>query len=273
MVPRRLKKEFRPGIAGAKYLKEIIRQIGNIVQWLSTCDTELVSKSRHQLWNEVGYLQMEMLAYEAIYSQRTEDQLWALMRLSRMRGKKVVEVIEQILDNPAVSGEVRKAAEELLKDSNVIDPSSAVSAKSSRFIEIHSEGSVYYTETEEKSVSEKGDTYNVSGQAGSVGREAETHAQDMSFNQSGNQFGTEINLNTLATELSTLRKKLKEEATEPEQDLVLASVASAEIEAKRGNKHKVYEYLSKTSQWVLDTATKIGVSVAVAAIKEALGVN
>lgn len=115
-----------------------------------------------------------------------------------------------------------------------------------------------------------GDKYTV-GQAGAVG--PHSHAHDINFNQVWNQTSDHIDLSTLARELADLRQALKIEASEAEHDAVIGTIASAEIEAKRHDGPKALEYLSKASQWALDIASKIGVTVASSAIKKSLGIE
>ena len=113
------------------------------------------------------------------------------------------------------------------------------------------------------------ETYNIKGQTGAVGPGA--HAHDMTFNQIWNEIKDEINLSALTKELAELRSTLKEEATEPEHDMSIGAIASAESSAKEGNGPKALEYLKKAGTWALDKATKISVPVATAALKAALG--
>jgi len=112
------------------------------------------------------------------------------------------------------------------------------------------------------------DKYEV-GQAGAVG--PDSHAHDMTFTQVWHQAESQIDLAQLVNELSTLRSKLKEEATEPEHDSAIGEVASAEISAKEGDGPTTLEHLAKAGKWVLAVAKKIGVPIAVAALKAALG--
>ena len=113
-----------------------------------------------------------------------------------------------------------------------------------------------------------GDTYNA-GQVGAQGPGA--HAHDMTFNQLWSQSGRSIDLQALAGELSTLRQHLRQEAVEPEHDVAIGAVANAEVAAKEGNGPKTLEWLGKAGNWTLDNAAKIGVGVATAALKTALG--
>ncbi|HET9533305.1 MAG TPA: hypothetical protein VFQ92_23325 [Blastocatellia bacterium] len=115
-----------------------------------------------------------------------------------------------------------------------------------------------------------GDKYNV-GQAGAVG--PHSHAHDMNFNQIWNQMSGDVSPAQLADDLAKLREALLKEAKEPEEYSQIGAVASAEVEAKNGQGSKALEYLSKTGKWVLDVATKIGTTVAAAAIKESLGIK
>jgi uncharacterized protein YjbI with pentapeptide repeats len=113
-----------------------------------------------------------------------------------------------------------------------------------------------------------GDKY-IAGQVGAQGPSA--HAHDMTFNQLWSQSGRSIDLQALAAELSTLRRHLRQEAVEPEHDVAVGVVANAEVAAKEGNGPKALEWLGKAGKWTLDNAVKIGVGVATAAIKTALG--
>ena len=75
----------------------------------------------------------------------------------------------------------------------------------------------------------------------------------------------EINLLELAEDL---RKLKKEFATSDEASEALTSAISA---AEKENGAKALKHLGKVGQWVLDTATRIGADVAVAAIKRIYG--
>ncbi len=107
------------------------------------------------------------------------------------------------------------------------------------------------------------------GQAGAVG--PHSHAHDMTFNQIWNQVSKEIDLSDLTKELSLLRIQLKKEAAEAEHDAAIGEIASAEVAAKEGDGPKAMEHLAKAGKWAFDIATKIGVAVAAAALKSALG--
>jgi hypothetical protein len=113
-----------------------------------------------------------------------------------------------------------------------------------------------------------GDKY-IAGQVGAQGPHA--HAHDISFHQLWNQSGQSLDLQALATQLATLRQHLRQEAVEPEHDAAIGVIANAEMAAKEGNGPKTFEFLSKAGQWTLDNAAKIGVGVATAALKTALG--
>ena len=112
-----------------------------------------------------------------------------------------------------------------------------------------------------------GDIYNV-GQGGAIGPNAQVH--DMTFNQIWNQIQGSIELLKLAEELSRLRRAMKQEAIEPEQDIAISEVAKAEQAAKSGNGPKVLEHLKSAGKWALDVATKIGTSLTVEVIKKSI---
>ncbi len=112
------------------------------------------------------------------------------------------------------------------------------------------------------------DKYDVKGQTGAVG--AGAHAHDMTFNQIWNENKNDIDLPALAAELSKLRLKLKDEATEAEHYSSMGAVASAESCAKKGDGPGALEHLSKAGKWALGIAEKIGVPVATEALKVAV---
>lgn len=109
------------------------------------------------------------------------------------------------------------------------------------------------------------DIYNVTGQAGAVGPDA--HAHDNTFQQI--QGG--IDLPKLAEELGFLRTALKGEATGTrEQDKAIGVVADAEEAAAKGDGQTALRYLQNAGKWTLGVAEKIGVAVAVEALKKAM---
>lgn len=114
-----------------------------------------------------------------------------------------------------------------------------------------------------------GDRYSA-GQAGVQGPGA--HAHDMTFNQIWTQSGDGIDLRALGGDLEGLREHLRGAANLPEHDVAIGAVANAEIAAKAGDGPGALAWLAKAGEWALDNASKIGVGVAVAALKAALGV-
>ena len=113
-----------------------------------------------------------------------------------------------------------------------------------------------------------GDRYEAN-QVGAQGPHA--HAHDMTFNQVWNQTKDQIDLPTLAKELNALRNEMQKSAKEAEDFSEIGTVATAEIEAQKGDGPKVLSTLAKAGKWTLSLAEKIGVGVATAAIKAACG--
>ena len=114
-----------------------------------------------------------------------------------------------------------------------------------------------------------GDNINVSGGQGNViGRGAISQANV--FNQWNNS-AEDMNLEALSKELETLRAKLKAEASAPEHDAAVGAVAQAQVEAKKGNGAKAFEYLAQAGKWTLDVAKTVAVPVATQALKAAIG--
>ncbi|MCC6930547.1 MAG: hypothetical protein IT359_16285 [Gemmatimonadaceae bacterium] len=113
-----------------------------------------------------------------------------------------------------------------------------------------------------------GNTYNVSGgQVGAVGDNAT--ASNNTFVQN-NALAPGVDLAVLATELEQLRTRMREEARTPAEDRALAAVGEAQEAAKKNDRAGVVKHLKAAGAWALDAATKIGVALATAVLKETL---
>jgi hypothetical protein len=114
-----------------------------------------------------------------------------------------------------------------------------------------------------------GDNYNV-GNAGSVGPHSQAH--NTTFIQGGEQLDKSVDLAQLADELSKLRQAMRSENSiegNADKDVAISQIAQAEKAAKDKQPSKVVEYLNSAGKWALEIASKIGVSLAVEAIKQA----
>jgi len=112
-----------------------------------------------------------------------------------------------------------------------------------------------------------GDKYEV-GQAGAVGPNA--HGHDMQFNQIWHKSSEQIDLSQLHNELSVLRNELKNQAATPEQDIVVGSIAEAELAAKEGNGPQVMKHLARAGKWAIEVAETIGTRVAAEVIAKSI---
>lgn len=89
--------------------------------------------------------------------------------------------------------------------------------------------------------------------------------------QSWHQLQSQVDLQVLATQLSTLRAELRKTAASREDDAQLGVLAEAEAEATRGNGSRVLEILKGVGKNVLETAKQVGVEVVVKLILAAHG--
>ena len=113
-----------------------------------------------------------------------------------------------------------------------------------------------------------GDSYKAS-QVGAMGPGAQAH--DMTFHQVSVQQLGHLDMRTLAIELASLRREMKQVATEPEHDTAIGQIAAAETAAKMGDTVTMLQHLKSAGKWGFDVATKIGASVASEAIKKSIG--
>jgi len=104
------------------------------------------------------------------------------------------------------------------------------------------------------------------GTQGAVGDNAQ--ASNNTFN-TWNQSGGD--LKALAGELAQLRAELGKQAKSPEEFESATAIAKAEAAAQKGDGSSVFENLKSAGKWALETATSIGIPVAIQAIKAALG--
>jgi len=115
-------------------------------------------------------------------------------------------------------------------------------------------------------MSKEGDTYNV-GQGVGVGRNVRMN--NTTVNQAQ---GTEtLDLPALADQLAKLRAEMKKQATEPDHDVSVGAIAAAESAAKNGDEKSVLDHLKNAGQWAMEIGLKVGVPVAIEAIKKASG--
>lgn len=91
------------------------------------------------------------------------------------------------------------------------------------------------------------------------------------FSQASARGIPNVDLAELAKELTSLRTQMAKVAEQPDQFASLGEVAAAEIAAKAGNGPLVFEKLKSAGIWFWQTAEKIGIGVATAAAKQALG--
>jgi hypothetical protein len=113
-----------------------------------------------------------------------------------------------------------------------------------------------------------GDQYTAN-QAGAQGPNA--HVHDVTFNQIWEASGEDLDLKTLADELAELCARLRQDASESEQALSAGAVDAAEKAAAQGDGPKALKFLGQAGRWALDVATQLGLTVAEAALRMAMG--
>ncbi len=108
------------------------------------------------------------------------------------------------------------------------------------------------------------------GQVGAIGDN--NTVTDAEFFQTNTAASVAIDLQALVLELSILRESLITRANTPEHFVAIAEVAAAEQAATNGDREGTLSSLKKAGAWMWDTASKIGIGVATAAVKQQLGV-
>ena len=77
---------------------------------------------------------------------------------------------------------------------------------------------------------------------------------------------------SLAMELARLRAELEVQATDDRYKYADAAIRAAQLAAQGDDGPAALSHLARVGKWVLPVATKIGTTVAAAAIKAAMGV-
>lgn len=109
--------------------------------------------------------------------------------------------------------------------------------------------------------------YTNLGQVGAMGDNAKVET----LTQNWEAAAGDLDLATLARELETLRASMQPDAISGPQLRSVAAVVEAKEAAEAGDGKGVMAALNKAGTWAFDTAGKIGVGVAIAALKTALG--
>lgn len=82
----------------------------------------------------------------------------------------------------------------------------------------------------------------------------------------------DLDLGALVQDLDTLREAMKNEATDPNHDLAIAEIVQARSAAEEGDGPTALQRLASAGKWAFEVATKIGTTVAAAALKTSLGI-
>lgn len=113
-----------------------------------------------------------------------------------------------------------------------------------------------------------GDIYQNSGSQ--IGGQGSGSTNSGSFHQ-GVVSGTTVDFGLLATELAEIRTQMARADLSHAESVEIDAVAEAESAAGLKDGPAVLRALSKVGSWTINTSTKVGVGVATAAIKAALG--
>jgi hypothetical protein len=82
---------------------------------------------------------------------------------------------------------------------------------------------------------------------------------------------TDSDLSALAQELGLLKQKMQDNATTSAQIDAVEEIALAEMAAQRNDVEKTFKRLRSAGEWALETADKLELSLAAAALRTALG--
>jgi len=101
-------------------------------------------------------------------------------------------------------------------------------------------------------------------------RKQTMRAESVELTQIWNECAREIQMDQLTDELRILLSSLRGLAVTPEELASVNEVEAAGREASNGNGPAALKHLKKAGAWIWDTATKIGIGIATALVKEKL---
>src|ERR1700722_5108669 len=116
-----------------------------------------------------------------------------------------------------------------------------------------------------------GDTF-VTRNAGAVGPNATALNTTITENHN-NASLSDVDLSALAPQLGLLKQAMKAEAEGTSQFKAAPRIFAAVARAQQANRPTPIARLKAAGNWAFETATKIGVSVAAEALKNALGMR
>lgn len=93
------------------------------------------------------------------------------------------------------------------------------------------------------------------------------------IHQSNEQTEMVFDLLQLANELAKLREVMSQNAKTDDESIAVGAIAQAKKAAESENTTEVMHYLKLAGNWALDIATKIGVPIAIEALKQAMQVK
>lgn len=274
------KHTYRPSGKYITYLISLRTLLGNIALWLEPDSSGLLKEVHHQLWRQTVFLDVASLQARVLFSRNMQERKEALSMLY-FQGNRGVQALEELANSSVLPQPLREIATEYLIKLNFksqdadMEASGVLSEKNgndtTNEISVHANITVQNSggDMENNSNNKSGDSFEVSqSQVGSMG--SGSPKQVNKFTQQ-NQQEENIDTATLAEQLGVLREALKAEADTPEQDLEVAAIALAEIEARKGNANVALKSLKSVTSWTLGVAEKIGVALTVAYIKQELG--
>ena len=178
--------------------------------------------------------------------------------------------VQQIRDGRNWAVRISVATDEAMA-MRLIDQPTAASLPLQQSNVFHLPGGIVRLSLEDRSMS-------VENKAGgnilsNVGEGNTLSTGDVVFQQAWNEASGSIDLPKLADDLVKLRAAMQQEATDTQHLEATVNVSKAAEAAKKGDGPKSLEYLKAAGKWALETATKIGSSIASDALTKAIGLD
>jgi hypothetical protein len=260
---------FKPGLAEIKRLEALYDLLNRIASWLNITSHSMAMMTVDRIWELQYFVQLEIYYCQVLFSTDVGDRLHIIHLLAEAAANKTqaLMAVHAIYNDMPKKGAFYFEVKDLLLTKGFIDDENHLSSSVNNL----PNSSKYLYRKDNHNMKKHGSPDKVGQIVGQINAKVVT-LNSGELHQGDIMVSEDIGpgLSQLIKELATLRGEMKKMARGPIQDASIGSIASAELEAKGGNKKKALEHLAKAGEWALTVATKIGASVAAAAIKEAL---
>lgn len=294
LIPGRLERIRTPlksTYRGAKQLGLLAVLLDNAYFWFRQNETPLVEAINSALLHALECIQFEVTSMKILHSRNEQEKLTAMTTLVNARKPEAYSALLKVARDPRLSTKLRSHAcsliydyheknhipEELRNEINELldllkcpPPDLGKLRGTTGNDPDNQRGLVLYFNTQGGDIVSEKKITKVKGQVGNIGDN--NIIEQMNYYETlWDQNAKDLDLAELASELERLEDRMRTLAKTSNEYESLAEIAHARESAMQAKGGVTLEHLKKAGKWALAVAQDIGVGLAVAALKVALG--